>query len=170
MKTPKYTIFKTSWGHFGLLAGQNGLIRTHLPQPNADLVAQNLLKDIPHFHRDRGVFRPLQEQICAYFDGVFADFAPGMYLDLSIFTGFCGKIFTALQTITIGQTISYAKLGDLAEKPRSARAVGNILAKNPIPLIIPCHRVIRADGKIGGFSATGGVRSKYRLLKHEKQA
>ena len=77
---------------------------------------------------------------------------------------------TACRDIRFGQTVSYGRLAEMAGKPGAARAVGRALAKNPLPLIIPCHRVICANGKIGGFSAPGGVTLKKRLLQLEQEA
>jgi O-6-methylguanine DNA methyltransferase len=60
------------------------------------------------------------------------------------------------------------ELAAKAGSPKAARAIGGVMAKNPLPLIVPCHRVVRSDGKIGGFSAQGGTKFKNKLLKHEK--
>ena len=77
---------------------------------------------------------------------------------------------TACRDIKFGQTISYSGLAKRIGRAGSARAVGNALAKNPLPLIIPCHRVVRNDGKIGGFSAKGGITLKKKMLELEHQA
>jgi len=115
---------------------------------------------------DRRLFGELQAGIKAYFEGVCVDFAKiPVLLDGS---GEFGKaVLTACRKVQYGQTISYGKLAALAGKAKAGRAVGNILAKNPVPLIIPCHRVIRKDGQIGGFSAAGGHGLKKRMLKLE---
>ena len=70
-----------------------------------------------------------------------------------------------MKEIPYGETRTYGWLAERVERPRAFRAVGNAVAKNPIPIIIPCHRVVRADGSIGGFSC--GVELKRWLLKHE---
>jgi len=88
--------------------------------------------------------------------------------DISYLKPFEQAVLTACRKITHGQTVSYNDLANMIKKPRSARAVGNALAKNPIPLIIPCHRVICADGNIGNYSAAGGAKTKEMLIKHEK--
>jgi len=83
---------------------------------------------------------------------------------------FARRVLTACRDIRFGQTVSYGRLAEMAGKAGSARAVGGALAKNPLPLIIPCHRVTYANGKMGGFSATGGVKLKKRMLKLEECA
>jgi methylated-DNA-[protein]-cysteine S-methyltransferase len=78
----------------------------------------------------------------------------------------CSVLFECAR-IPKGKTITYAELARRIGKPHAARAVGNALAKNPLAPIIPCHRVVRADGKTGGYSAKGGAAAKERLLKKE---
>ncbi len=85
-------------------------------------------------------------------------------------TEFTKQVLTACRNIGFGRTISYSGLAKKLGRPAAARAVGNALAQNPLPLIIPCHRIVRSDGKIGGFSAPGGKELKAKLLKHEHAA
>jgi methylated-DNA-[protein]-cysteine S-methyltransferase len=85
-------------------------------------------------------------------------------VDLSNFTSFTKRIYTALRDVKPGRTVTYGELAKKAGKPNAARAVGSAMAKNPIPLIVPCHRVIRADGRIGEFSAVAGSSLKRLLL------
>ena len=80
-------------------------------------------------------------------------------------TEFQKDVWSAMKEIPYGETRTYGWLAERVERPRAFRAVGNAVAKNPIPIIIPCHRVVRADGSIGGFSC--GVELKRWLLKHE---
>jgi O-6-methylguanine DNA methyltransferase len=70
--------------------------------------------------------------------------------------------------VRFGQTITYTQLAEKIGRPLAARAVGNALAKNPLPLIIPCHRIIRSDGSAGKFSTAGGSKLKRKLIKHEQ--
>ncbi|MDR3112166.1 MAG: MGMT family protein [Elusimicrobiota bacterium] len=71
--------------------------------------------------------------------------------------------------IPAGKTLSYAQLANKLGYPKAARAVGMALSKNPFAPIIPCHRVIRSDGKLGGYSASGGLKKKSQMLKYEKE-
>jgi methylated-DNA-[protein]-cysteine S-methyltransferase len=80
---------------------------------------------------------------------------------------FARDILTACQTAPYGQTMSYGQLANLAGHSNAARAVGNALSGNQIPLIIPCHRIIKANGQIGGFTAAGGSNTKQKMLDFE---
>ncbi len=80
-------------------------------------------------------------------------------------TGFEKRVYNVVSKIPFGETLSYKRVAELSGNDRASRAVGNVMAKNPLPLIIPCHRVVRSDGGIGGF--TGGIEVKRFLLRHE---
>jgi methylated-DNA-[protein]-cysteine S-methyltransferase len=188
-KTVKYTIFKTKWGYFGLAATDNALLRTCLPLSNPEKVKRRILTSFLgqesrienrlssvalakeevssiKIKFDKYLFKSAQKQITAYFEGACVDFRslPIVLNALSVFTR---RVLTACRDIGFGQTVSYGRLAELAGKPRAARAVGNALAKNPLTLIIPCHRVLCSDGSLGGFSAPGGINLKKKLLKLE---
>jgi methylated-DNA-[protein]-cysteine S-methyltransferase len=163
----KYTIFNTDWGYFGLAADKNGLIRTILPCKNRKIVEKHLLAGLKAAHFDKNLLKPLQKQIIAYFSGKPAGFKTLHALDnLPIFTR---KVLVACGRIPAGKTVSYSQLAGMIGRPRASRAVGSALAKNPIPLIIPCHRVIHSDGSPGNFSAPGGINTKKKLLALEKR-
>ncbi len=89
---------------------------------------------------------------------------------LAALTPFQQRVLLECAKIPRGQTVTYAQLAKRIGKPRAARAVGNALAINPLAPLIPCHRVLRSDGALGGYSARGGVRKKERLLKSEKKS
>jgi methylated-DNA-[protein]-cysteine S-methyltransferase len=179
-KTVKYTIFKTRWCYFGLAATDNALLRTCLPPsscfakakqrgPERKKVKLQLLQNFHNSQYEKGLFKALQNQIISYFDGARVNFGdiPIVFDGLSVFTR---RILTACRDIGFGQTVSYGRLAKMAGYPGSARAVGGALAKNPLPLIIPCHRVICSNGSLGGFSAPGGVNLKKKLLKLEESS
>jgi O-6-methylguanine DNA methyltransferase len=100
--------------------------------------------------------------------------ASGDMGDISVDFGpaseFRRRVLTLCRRIPCGRTMSYAELAARAGSPRAARAVGNCMATNPIPLLIPCHRVICADGRIGVYSAPGGAATKQRLWAMERDA
>ena len=169
-KTIRYTVFRTKWGYFGLASTEKGLLRTHLPLPKPQSVKRRLLKGLPAPRYDRTLFNTLQKQIIAYFEGTYVDFDPDIPIVLDGFSQFAIRVLTACRKISFGQTISYGRLAKKARSPAAARAVGHVMADNPLPLIIPCHRVIRSDGRIGGFSAPGGTKLKTRLLQLEREA
>ena len=182
-KAIKYTIFHTKWGYFGLAGTKYALCGTCLPLREPDKVESHLLKNLSLINRessiehqassielDKTCFKTLQEQITAYFDGICVNFSPDIPVILDGFGRFCGLVLTACREIKFGQTISYSALAKRLGRPNASRAAGNALAKNPLPLIIPCHRVVRSDGKIGGFSAPGGISLKKKMLELERQA
>ena len=166
----RYVIFSTRWGYFGLAATGAGLLRTCLPMPRASRVKSLLLDIYPSSRCERGLFRPLQEQIVAFFEGAYVDFDKNIHLLLEDFSPFARSALAACRGIRYGRTVSYGQLAAMAGCPKAARAIGGVMSKNPIPLIIPCHRVIRSDGKIGGFSAIGGVPLKKRMLEIQSHA
>jgi len=121
------------------------------------------------FGTEKSLFKTAQEQITAYFDGDCVNFSPDIPVVLDDLSRFSRLVLTACRNIRFGQTTSYSGLAKKLGRPGTARAVGGALAKNPLPLIIPCHRVIRSNGKIGGFSAPGGTNLKAKLLELEQQ-
>ena len=169
-KIVKYVIFETKWGFFGLAGTESALYRTHLPGPEPEKIESRLLKNLPAAQLDKTFFKILQKQIIAYYEGSFVNFSTDIPIALDGFQGFSRKVLTACRSITFGRTISYSGLAKKAGRPAASRAVGNALANNPMPLIIPCHRVIRTDGKMGGFSAPGGISLKKRMLDLENEA
>jgi len=169
-KVIKYTIFQTKWGYFGLAGTESALCRTHLPGPESPKIESRLLENLPGAQFDSTYFKILQKQIAAYFEGSCVNFRPDIPVVLDGFGVFSHKVLIACRSIEFGQRITYAGLAKKAGRPAASRAVGNALAKNPLPLIIPCHRVLRTDGKMGGFSAPGGVSFKKRMLTLERKA
>ena len=83
-------------------------------------------------------------------------------------TEFQIKVWNELKKIPIGETKTYKEIAKLIGSPKAARAVANACGKNPYPITIPCHRVIRSDGGLGGYSGKGGVETKRQLLENEK--
>jgi methylated-DNA-[protein]-cysteine S-methyltransferase len=167
-KAAKYAIFRTKWGYFGLAGSDEGLCRTQLPGPDYDRIKTLLLKDFPGPQFDKDFCGNLQEQITAYFEGNCAKFSQEIPLSFTGLSAFGISVLRTCSQIQIGKTMTYSRLAQKAGNPRACRAVGTALAKNPMPLIIPCHRVIRSDGKLGGFSAPGGIAAKKKLLGLER--
>jgi len=169
-KTMKYAIFKTKWGYFGLAGTENALLRTHLPLAGREMAKCRLLKDLRSAEYDKTLFKSLQEQISAYFERGCVNFGRDIPLDLTGLSQFTRLVLAACRDIRFGQTISYGQLAEKIGRPGAVRAVGGALAKNPLPLLIPCHRVTYANGKIGGFSAMGGAKLKKRMLELEEKS
>ncbi len=111
------------------------------------------------------LLREARRQIDAYLAGAATTFE--MPLDLSGLSPFAQRVLQVLQTVPHGATVTYQELARLAGSPGAARAVGGVMAANPLPIIIPCHRVVTASGGLGGYSGGEGVASKRWLLEHE---
>jgi len=166
-----YTVFRTKWGYFGL-AGNGAVSRTCLPVPQREAAERQLLTTLrpaPNDLRpDQDFLRELQQCIIAYFEGEPIDFRTAGPVSLDHASTFARQVLSACRQIPFGRTMTYAALATQMGHPGAARAVGTALASNPIPLIIPCHRVLRTDGGLGGFSAPGGTATKQKLLDHER--
>ena len=104
--------------------------------------------------------------IRAHLDGVAADLG-AIPLDLDGVGPFEAAVYRAAQAIPPGRTLTYGELAAGLGDPGAARAVGQALGRNPWPIVVPCHRILAADGRAGGFSAPGGAATKLRLLEIE---
>jgi methylated-DNA-[protein]-cysteine S-methyltransferase len=168
----RYAIFKTRWGYFGLAGTEQTLHGTFLPVPERRQAEQGLLSGLrpanDNPRPDNDFQRSLQERIIAYYEGDPVDFRREPAVNLDGAGPFVQKVLHACRRVAFGRTITYAGLAKQVGSPNAARAVGSALASNPIPLIIPCHRVLRTDGGLGGFSAPGGIDTKQKMLRHEQ--
>ncbi|MGS0765144.1 methylated-DNA--[protein]-cysteine S-methyltransferase [Syntrophomonas curvata] len=103
----------------------------------------------------------------AYYEGaVIEDWEAELKLDA--FPRFSRRIMELVRTIPYGQTMTYAEVARAAGQPRAARAVGQVMKRNPLPLIVPCHRVVASNGP-GGFTSSGGVQTKLNMLQWERK-
>jgi methylated-DNA-[protein]-cysteine S-methyltransferase len=162
----RYTCFDTPLGWCGLIKGTTGLLRILLPEPHKDSVLDKILSLYPLFSvyapED---FLPEQNALGIYFSGGGLDFP--FTLDFTGATAFQIAVWKAIKKIPYGQVRTYQWVSTKIRHPHSMRAVGNALGKNPFPIVIPCHRVIREDGRLGGFSASQGLKLKIALLELE---
>jgi len=161
-----YITFNTDIGWIGILSSAKGLLRTTLPQPSVHEVRQLLGDSVSHATWSPQLFKDLMERLKVYFSGYRTTFRDK--LDLSRATHFQREVWEITRLIPYGETRSYAWVAEQIKKPRAMRAVGQALSKNPLPIIIPCHRVVASDGKLGGFS--GGMEMKRYLLSLETSA
>lgn len=166
----RYTVFSTKWGYFGLAGNEKGILRTVLPGEKKAAVERRLLEGLEKTVYERGFLKEVQELVKAYFDGSYVDFGRDVTVVMEDGGKFSRAVYGRLRDVTYGQTISYGRLAEQAGSSKAARAVGQVLARNCIPLIIPCHRVTCANGAAGGFSAYGGTRLKQKMLSLEHQA
>ncbi len=162
----KYAVFTTSMGWVGVSGSDKGLLCIALPQRSAQQARRLMGEGLNCAVRPGDCFDDLIGRLQTYFDGGKATFSDE--LDLSRATPFQRRVWEAARLIPYGETRSYAWVAQQVGKSRAARAAGQALAKNPLPVIIPCHRVIASDGKLGGFS--DGVEMKRRLLCLEASA
>jgi len=159
-----YAVFKTAAGWAGILGSSAGLLRTTLPQPSEQEVYRLLGNGLGHANLSLRPLEGLIGRFQAYFSGQRVDFLDK--LDLSGATPFQCEVWQAARLIPYGQTRTYAWLAAQVGNPGAARAVGQALGRNPLPIIIPCHRVLASNGGLGGFS--GGLEMKRLLLTLEK--
>jgi methylated-DNA-[protein]-cysteine S-methyltransferase len=156
-----YDVFETAWGWFGAVAGEKGLIAAFLPRAKGATLKSIKLR-FPGAKPERGAFTDLRRDVQAYFEGRPVRF--DVPLDFSTFAPFQALVLDACHRIPYGRTSSYAQLARAVGHPKAARAVGGTMAHNPLPLVVPCHRVLRSDGRLGGFSSPGGLDEKLRML------
>lgn len=108
------------------------------------------------------ILLPVIQQLNDYFDGSLTNFTLPLHIHG---TDFQMKVWQALQKVEYGKTVPYSTIAALIGNPKAVRAVGTAIGKNPVPIVVPCHRVISKDGSIGGFS--GGLHNKEKLLAIE---
>ena len=164
----KYVTFYTKWGYAGFVGGESGIRRVCLPMNRLDQVRAVLLND-RGAEMDEEFMPRLRAAVRGYFAGQPADFER-FKVDFGVQSEFSRAILEACRAVPYGRTVTYGALAEAAGCPKAARAVGQALARNPLPLIIPCHRVVNSDGRIGGFSAAGGADMKQRMLELERSA
>ncbi|WP_404934937.1 methylated-DNA--[protein]-cysteine S-methyltransferase [Nitratireductor sp. L15S-10] len=163
-----YQVFETAFGFCGAGWSEAGLARFILPAPDAGSVERLLKRRFPDGNATQptGALANLAVAVRRYFDGVQQDFSR-VPLDLSGISPFHQTLYTAMRGLSYGETTTYGALCESVGFPKATRETGAAMGKNPIPLIIPCHRVLAAGGKIGGFSAHGGITTKQKMLALE---
>jgi methylated-DNA-[protein]-cysteine S-methyltransferase len=155
-----YSVFRTNAGWMGILSSPKGLMRVILPQATEPEIFRLLMDSPEHPTQAKPCFLATSERLIAYFSGGRTEFDDK--LDFSGTTPFQRAVWQAARLIPYGQTASYQWIAEKIGKPKAARAVGQALGKNRFPIIVPCHRVIASDGRLGGFS--GGIEMKKYLL------
>jgi len=156
------SVFRTVFGWGGLEANEHVLTRVILScRSRGDVIS-------PAFRPTReknGLLVEAERMVTVYFRGVKVSFE--LSLDESGFSPFQREVYSVTRRIPYGEVRTYGEIAQGIGKPDAYRAVGTALGKNPLPLFIPCHRVIRNDGSLGGFSAPGGIGLKARILRLE---
>ena len=160
-----YTVAPGPWGLMGLAASSKGLI--HIQSVTSSEKAYvNFLKqsfvEVPQ--KDSKRLKPATDQLRLYLKGKLRNF--DVPIDFFTGTDFQKQVWKKLSTIPYGETRSYAWLARSVRRPNAHRAVGNANGKNPLSILLPCHRVVQSNGSLGGYS--GGLHIKRDLLELEK--
>ena len=163
-----FTLFDTSIGRCGIAWGERGIVGVQLPESREPDTRARLLRH----HPDATEASPPPEiqraldSIVALLAGEKADLSAAV-LDMNRVSPFHRRVYEVARAIPPGVTLSYGEIAKQMGAGGSARAVGQALGRNPFAIVVPCHRVLAASGKIGGFSANGGIATKLRMLSIE---
>jgi methylated-DNA-[protein]-cysteine S-methyltransferase len=166
-----FTLFDTAIGRCGIAWGGRGVVGVQLPEAREAETRARLLRRFPDAREAPppvDVRRAL-DGIVALLRGEVSDLST-VALDMERLPAFHRRVYEIARTIPPGETLSYGELAARLGAPGAARAVGQALGRNPFAIVVPCHRVLAAGGKVGGFSANGGITTKLRLLSIEAAA
>jgi len=163
-----FALFDTAIGRCGIAWGERGVVGVQLPEASEPATRARLRRRFPGAREAPPPPAAAQalEGITALLRGQGGDLA-AVVLDMDRVPAFHRRVYDVARTIPPGATLSYGDIASRLGAPGSARAVGQALGRNPFAIIVPCHRVLAAGGKSGGFSANGGVTTKLRLLAIE---
>ncbi len=160
-----YRTMDSPLGPLLLAATEQGLVRVAYEREDHEQVLQTLAARVsPRILRAPGRLDEAAAQLDDYFAG--ARHAFDLRVDLRLVAGFRRQVLDHLRTIGYGRTESYTAVAAATGRPRAVRAVGSACATNPVPVVVPCHRVLRSDGTLGGY--IGGLGAKRTLLALER--
>lgn len=163
--TLNYCTHQTPLGELLLVTRNGALVNVGLPGQNIEPPRPATVGTQDTGEQDTGGhLGAITQQLDEYFNGQRTAF--GINIDLSATTRFRRAVLECLATIPYGQTRTYTQVAEAVGRPRAVRAVGSACATNPVPIVIPCHRVLRSDGSLGGYA--GGVDMKRALLELEQ--
>jgi methylated-DNA-[protein]-cysteine S-methyltransferase len=163
-----FALFESAVGRCGIAWNARGIAGVQLPERTGGATRARLQRRYP----DAAEAAPPAEVqrviagIVALLDGEARDFSD-VALDMADIPEFNQRVYAVARGIPVGGTLSYGEIAKRLGDASAARDVGEAMGKNPFPIIVPCHRVLAAGGKMGGFSAAGGVTTKLRLLDIE---
>jgi len=168
MTASGFALFDTAIGRCGIAWGEGGVAGVQLPEAGEAETRVRMLHRFPAAGEAAPPpqIRQAVERIVALLGGEGGDLAT-VALDMDQVPAFHRRVYEVARTIPPGKTLSYGDLAARLGAPGAARAVGQALGRNPFPIVVPCHRVLAAGGKIGGFSAPGSITTKRRLLAIE---
>ena len=163
-----FTLFDTAIGRCGIAWSDRGLVGVQLPEGGDAETRERMLNRFPAAAET--VPPPKMQHaidaIVALLKGEPNDLS-AITLDMEGVASFHRRVYEVARTIPPGKTLAYGDIAARLGTARAARAVGQALGRNPFPIVVPCHRVLAAGGKIGGFSAHGGTATKRRMLAIE---
>jgi methylated-DNA-[protein]-cysteine S-methyltransferase len=164
------SFFETSLGVGVVTAGVDGLRDAILPfgGATAEQLAERLSARHVALDGESSLTRTAAELLSRYFAGERVSFDLPVAMDG--FTPFQQRVYRAVMKIPFGEVMSYGGIARMIGQPEAARGIGGAMARNPLPIIIPCHRVVGSSGKLTGYSAPGGIASKSWLLEMERRA
>jgi len=168
MNATGFALFETAIGACGIAWGPGGIAGLQLPEATRAAALARLARRFPRLERadPPAAIAGQMSRIAAFLEGAKDDFED-LALDLGATAAFDRAVYRETRAIAAGSTSTYGAIAARLGDPAQARAVGQALGRNPWPIVIPCHRVTGADGKMGGFSAPGGRATKLRLLEIE---
>ena len=161
----RWTEFETPFGSTFLAATARGLLRVDWSVEDPEAAAEELTEDFPLWgvRNAPEELEAVMDEILEYFAGDRRSF--DVSVDLTGLTSFQQSVLEATAEIPFGETATYGQIAGRLDKPNASRAVGSALGRNPVPIVVPCHRVVRSDGSLGGYTA--GVGYKEQLLELE---
>jgi len=164
-----FTLFQTAIGTGGIAWSQRGVRGVQLPEIDAARLRARMRRRFPSAVETQPPpdIEQAIAQMAALMRGETSDLS-SVRLDLRDVPPFDSQVYAIARTIPVGQTVAYGEIARRLGSVRLARDVGQALGRNPFTIVVPCHRVIAADGRLGGFSARGGVTTKQRLLAIER--
>jgi methylated-DNA-[protein]-cysteine S-methyltransferase len=169
MSTRGYALFESPIGTCGIAWGARGVLGVLLPETGAEGARNRLRERFPEAVEAEPPpdVQEAIEAIAALLRGEAPDLA-NVRLDMDAVPPFHRRVYEVARTIPPGDTLSYGQVAARLGSPGGARAVGQALGRNPFALVVPCHRVLAAGGRPGGFSASGGATTKLKLLALER--
>jgi methylated-DNA-[protein]-cysteine S-methyltransferase len=164
-----FILFETAIGLCGLVWGERGIVGAQLPEGDGEQARARILRRFPEARETPPPphVREAVDEIVALIAGERRDLH-AIALDMAEVPEFHRRVYAVARDILPGEVLTYGEVARRIGEPGAAQAVGQALGKNPFPIIVPCHRVLAAGGKTGGFSARGGVETKFRLLTIER--
>jgi methylated-DNA-[protein]-cysteine S-methyltransferase len=167
--TPGFTLFDTEIGRCGVAWGEHGLLGVQLPEASDAKTRARILQKAPGAQETVPPpdIRRACDAMAHLLSGEASDLS-AITVDMSHVPEFNRKVYDVARTIQPGETLTYGDIATRLGDKLLARSIGQALGQNPFPIVIPCHRVLAANGKTGGFSANGGVTTKFRMLAIER--